>query len=49
MLKTNDRGVYRSRIVAPRNGRLYWRVRIKASGGYATTTGLVWGTGNRPG
>ena len=47
VLKTNDRGVYRPRIVAPRTGRWYWRVRIKASGGYAATTGTVWGTGNQ--
>jgi len=46
-LKTNDRGVYRSRILAPRTGQWFWRVRIKASDGYATTTGMVWGTGNR--
>jgi hypothetical protein len=47
VLKTNDRGVYLSRILAPRTGRWYWRVRIKASNGYATTTGVVWGTGNQ--
>ena len=47
VLKTNDRGVYISRIGAPRTGRWYWRVRIKASNGYAATTGAVWGTGNQ--
>ena len=45
LMKTNERGVYVSRIGVPLKGRWYWRVRVKASDGFGTTEGRVWATG----
>lgn len=41
-IETNDYGVYKTRIFAPREGRWKWRVKVKGSDGYATTKGKVW-------
>lgn len=41
-IRTNEYGVYKTRIYAPKKGRWRWRARIPASGGYAVTTGNVW-------
>lgn len=41
-LETNERGTFRTRIFAPREGRWKWRVKVPASDGYSTTTGQTW-------
>jgi translation initiation factor IF-1 len=41
-LKTNDRGTFKTRIYAPRNGRWKWRVNVPASNGYGATKGTPW-------
>lgn len=41
-MKTNDNGVFKTRIFAPRQGRWKWRVKVPASAGYAGTKGKVW-------
>ena len=41
-IRTNDVGVYKTRARVPQEGRWKWRVKIKASSGYATTKGNGW-------
>ena len=41
-MKTNDRGVFKTRIFTPFEGRWKWRVKVPASDGYAGTKGKVW-------
>ncbi|WP_310526574.1 hypothetical protein [Nocardioides sp.] len=39
---TDAAGKYKTKIFAPRTGRWKWRVKVKASNGYATTKGEIW-------
>lgn len=41
-LKTNENGVYKTRIYAPERGRWKWRSKIDRSGGYGNTKGNIW-------
>lgn len=41
-LRTNDRGVFKTRIYTPFEGSWKWRVKVPASNGYAGTKGKVW-------
>ena len=41
-IKTNQRGVYKTRAFAPRTGRWKWRVRVPGSRGYAAVKGRAW-------
>jgi hypothetical protein len=41
-VKTDETGKYKTKIFAPRTGRWKWRVKVKASHGYATTKGEIW-------
>jgi hypothetical protein len=42
-VKTNKRGVYKSRVYAPRTGRWKWRVRVPGSDGFRATVGRgIW-------
>ena len=41
-VKTNDRGVFKTRIYAPERGRWKWRSKVDHSNGFANTKGKVW-------
>ena len=41
-VKTNDSGVYKTRIFAPDRGRWKWRSKVDHSNGYGNTKGKVW-------
>ena len=41
-VKTNDSGVFKTRIYAPDKGRWKWRSKVDHSGGYGNTKGKVW-------
>lgn len=41
-ITTNELGKYQTRILAPREGRWKWRVKVKASNGFGTTKGKAW-------
>lgn len=43
-VETNDKGGFRARITAPRDGYWYWRAKVKAHGGYGTSYSDVWRT-----
>ena len=41
-VKTNDAGVFKTRIFAPEKGRWKWRSKVDHSNGYGNTKGTVW-------
>lgn len=41
-VKTNDRGIFKTRIYAPERGRWKWRSKVDHSNGYGNTKGKVW-------
>ena len=41
-VKTNDYGIFKTRIYAPEHGRWKWRSKVDHSNGYGNTKGLVW-------
>ena len=41
-VKTNDRGIFKTRIYAPERGRWKWRSKVDHSNGYGNTKGSVW-------
>ncbi|WP_210504262.1 hypothetical protein [Nocardioides xinjiangensis] len=41
-IKTNDAGVFKTRIYAPEKGRWKWRSKVDHSNGYGNTKGRVW-------
>ena len=41
-IKTDEAGVFKTRIYAPARGRWKWRSKVENSYGYATTMGKVW-------
>ena len=41
-VRTNDYGVFKTRIYAPERGRWKWRSKVDHSNGYANTKGKVW-------
>ena len=41
-IKTNDSGVFKTRIYAPERGRWKWRSKVDNSNGYGNTKGEVW-------
>ena len=41
-IKTNDSGVFKTRIYAPERGRWKWRSKVDHSNGYSNTKGKVW-------
>ena len=41
-VKTNDKGVFKTRIYAPERGRWKWRSKVDNSDGYGNTKGKVW-------
>lgn len=41
-VKTNDSGVFKTRIYAPDRGRWKWRSKVDNSNGYGNTKGKVW-------
>lgn len=41
-IKTNDRGVFKTRIYAPEKGTWRWRSKVDHSNGYGNTKGKVW-------
>ena len=41
-IKTNNEGVYKTRIYAPERGRWKWRSKVDHSDGYGNTKGEVW-------
>jgi hypothetical protein len=41
-IKTNDSGVFKTRIYAPERGRWKWRSKVDHSNGYGNTKGEVW-------
>ena len=41
-VKTNDNGVFKTRIFAPEKGRWKWRSKVDHSNGYGNTKGTVW-------
>lgn len=41
-VKTDDSGVFKTRIYAPDNGRWKWRSKVDHSNGYSNTKGKVW-------
>ena len=41
-VRTDDTGVFRTRIYAPDRGRWKWRSKVDHSDGYANTKGKVW-------
>jgi len=41
-VKTNDSGVFKTRIYAPEKGRWKWRSKVDHSNGYGNTKGEVW-------
>lgn len=43
-VQTNKKGGYSSRVTAPRKGYDFWRAKVKAHGGYATSYSEAWRT-----
>ncbi len=41
-VKTNDRGIFKTRIYAPSKGRWKWRSKVDHSAGFGNTKGKVW-------
>ena len=41
-IKTDESGVFKTRIYAPEKGRWKWRSKVDHSNGYANTKGKVW-------
>ena len=41
-VKTNDNGIFKTRIYAPEQGRWKWRSKVDHSNGYGNTKGKVW-------
>jgi hypothetical protein len=41
-IRTDESGVFKTRIYAPEKGRWKWRSKVVSSYGYATTMGQVW-------
>ena len=41
-IKTNELGVFKTRIFAPERGRWKWRSKVDHSNGYGNTKGKVW-------
>lgn len=41
-VKTNDSGVFKTRIYAPERGRWKWRSKVDHSNGYSNTKGKIW-------
>ena len=41
-VKTNDYGIFKTRIYAPEQGRWKWRSKVDHSNGYGNTKGKVW-------
>ena len=41
-VKTNDNGVFKTRIYAPERGRWKWRSKVDHSNGYGNTKGEIW-------
>jgi hypothetical protein len=41
-IKTNELGVFKTRIYAPERGRWKWRSKVDHSNGYGNTKGKVW-------
>ena len=41
-VKTDATGKYKSKIFVPRTGIWKWRIKVKASNGFATTKGKAW-------
>ncbi|NYE36952.1 hypothetical protein F4692_002085 [Nocardioides cavernae] len=41
-VKTNDAGVFKTRIYAPEKGRWKWRSKVDRSNGFGNTKGEVW-------
>lgn len=41
-VKTNDSGVFKTRIYAPERGRWKWRSKVDHSNGYGNTKGEIW-------
>ncbi len=41
-VKTNENGVFKTRIYAPERGRWKWRSKVDNSNGYGNTKGKVW-------
>jgi hypothetical protein len=41
-VKTNDSGVFKTKIYAPEKGAWRWRSKVKHSNGYGNTKGNVW-------
>jgi hypothetical protein len=41
-VRTNDNGVFKTRIFAPERGRWKWRSKVEHSNGYGNTKGKVW-------
>ena len=41
-IKTNDAGVFKTRIYAPEKGRWKWRSKVDHSNGFGNTKGKVW-------
>ena len=44
VVRTGERGRFRSRIGAPRRGSAYWRAKVSASDGYAVSCSATWET-----
>ena len=42
LVKTNDYGIFKTRIYAPEQGRWKWRSKVDHSNGYGNTKGQVW-------
>lgn len=41
-VKTNDRGIFKTRIYAPEKGTWRWRSKVEHSNGYGNTKGQIW-------
>lgn len=41
-VKTNDKGVFKTRIYTPERGRWKWRSKVDNSNGYGNTKGEIW-------
>ena len=41
-VRTNDNGVFKTRIFAPERGRWKWRSKVDHSNGYGNTKGKIW-------
>ena len=42
LVKTNDRGIFKTRIYAPEKGRWKWRSKVDHSNGFGNTKGTIW-------